>query len=103
MGNKTLDREKILAILSGNSETIHKFGIEKIGLFGSFVNNQFDEKSDIDILIKFIPGCKNFDNLMGLKLFLEDLFSGRQIDLVIEESIKARIKEKILSEVKYAS
>ena len=44
---------------------------------------------------------KTFDNYMGLKLFLEELFS-RRVDLVIKDTLKARIKDRVLSETAYA-
>ena len=42
-----------------------------------------------------------FDNYMDLKFYLEDLFK-REVDLVIESSIKPRLKDNIMREVVYA-
>jgi predicted nucleotidyltransferase len=39
---------------------------------------------------------------MNVKFFLEDLF-GRPVDLVLEETIKPRLRPQILSEVVYAA
>ncbi|MCM8809854.1 MAG: nucleotidyltransferase family protein, partial [Candidatus Omnitrophica bacterium] len=51
-----------------------KFGIKELGIFGSYVRSEQSEKSDIDILVEFEEGCETFDNYMGLKFFIEDLF-----------------------------
>ena len=37
---------------------------------------------------------------MGLLLFLEDLF-GRKVDLAIKDSIKPRIRDRVLAETIY--
>lgn len=54
------------------------FGVDKIGLFGSYAKNSATEDSDIDIYVEF--NHKTFDNLAGLWNYLEDLFH-KKIDL----------------------
>ena len=78
------------------------FKIKEIGIFGSFVKNEadIDDISDIDILISFKKGHKDFFNYMRLKHYLEAIL-GRKVDLVIKDAIKPRLREKILQEVKY--
>ena len=79
-----------------------KFGVSKIGLFGSFVDNRQTEKSDIDFLVEFEEGKKTFDNYMELKYFFEEIFH-RKIDLVTPKSIKPFLKDSILKTVQYAA
>jgi len=78
------------------------FHVNEIGIFGSFVKGQekADNSSDIDILINFKKGHKDFFNYMRLKYYLENLL-GREVDLVIKEAVKPRLKERIFSEVEY--
>lgn len=78
------------------------FHVSEIGIFGSFVKGQekADNNSDIDILITFKKGHKDFFNYMRLKYYLENLL-GREVDLVIKEAVKPRLKERIFSEVEY--
>ncbi|MGJ4789137.1 nucleotidyltransferase family protein [Leptospira koniambonensis] len=83
-------------------ETLQRYGVEHIGLFGSFARNDFNPESDIDILVEFSSGQKTFPNYMGLKIFLEDLFN-RKIDLVIKEKVKPRLKARIIDETIYAA
>jgi len=93
--------KEIMAEIEGNLQSIHKYGVERIGVFGSYVKEGATPQSDIDILVEFRKGEKSFDNYMDLKFFLEDLL-GSKIDLVIKENIKPDLKHHILGEVKYA-
>ena len=94
-------KERILRKIEENYDYIKKYGVKRIGLFGSYVRGEEKEKSDIDILVEFEKGKKTFDNYIGLVLFLEDLF-GCKVDLVIRENIKTLLKPYILKEVVYA-
>ena len=76
------------------------FHIKEIGLFGSFVKGAQSRKSDIDVLVEFQKGHKDFFNYMRLKYYLEEML-GREVDLIIKGAIKPRLKEKILNEVVY--
>lgn len=78
-----------------------KFGVKKIGIFGSFARGEEKEDSDLDVLVVFEEGQKTFDNYMDLKFYLEDLF-GREIDLVTERALKPQLKTIIMKEVVYA-
>jgi len=80
-----LTSQYIIAQLEKHKEDLHKFGIIKIGLFGSFSHNQATEKSDIDFLVEFDDAT--FDKYMDCKFFLEELFS-RKVDLVTKQSLK---------------
>jgi hypothetical protein len=93
--------EILLKEIEKNKESIKKFGVKKIGLFGSYVRDEQQKRSDIDILVEFEKGKKTFDNYMDLKFFLEDLFDC-SVDLVIKEAIKPRLKPYILESVQYA-
>lgn len=92
----------ILTKLDENKATIKKYGIKRIGLFGSYLRNEQKPTSDIDILVEFEKGKITFDNYMDLKFFLEDLFKCK-VDLVMQESIKPDLKPYIMGSVKYAA
>lgn len=83
------------------AEIKSKFGVSKIGIFGSFARGEETEGSDIDVLVEFKVGYKTFDNYMDLKFILQDLF-GRNIDLVTVQALKPQLKKDILHEVIYA-
>ena len=97
-----LTSEDILRIMEENMDKIKEYGVERIGLFGSYTRGKQREESDIDILVKFKKEMKNFDNYMGLKLFLEDILKCK-VDLVTIEAIKPDLKPYILNNVIYAS
>jgi len=75
------------------------YAVKEIGLFGSFTDNTFTEKSDIDIIVELEKpiGWKFFT----LEMFLETTF-GRKVDLVTKNALKEQIKDRILNQVKYA-
>lgn len=78
-----------------------RFGVAKIGIFGSYVRGEEQPESDVDVLVAFRKGEETFNNYMDCKFYLEDLF-GRKVDLVMNGAIKKRLKPYILGEVVYA-
>jgi predicted nucleotidyltransferase len=95
-------KEDLLRLITEHQDEIKRFGVERCGLFGSYVRDQSTSKSDIDVLVEFEPGKKTFDNFMHLTFFLEGLF-GRRVDLVTVESLSPYIGPRILEEVEYAA
>ena len=96
-----LSNDTILKKIEENRKIIREYGIKRIGLFGSYVRSEQKHGSDIDVLVEFEEGEKTFDNYMDLKFFLEELF-GCNVDLVIAEAVKPRLKSYILENVRYA-
>jgi len=92
-------RDDVLDILEKNRETIRGFGVRSIGLFGSCARGEEGEASDLDFLVEL--NDRTFDAYMGLKEFLEGLF-GCRVDLVLENTIKPRLRESIMKEVVHA-
>lgn len=88
-------REKILKILEENQNTIKSYGVKRLGLFGSCARGECSEASDLDFVVEFDK--KSFDLYMDLKAFLEELF-GCQVDLVLADTIKPRLRTTILEE-----
>jgi uncharacterized protein len=64
-------------------------GVDKLYLFGSILGSSFNEKSDVDFLVKFkdIDLLKYADNYFELKFSLENLLN-RPIDLLEEQTLK---------------
>ncbi|MBU2062253.1 MAG: nucleotidyltransferase domain-containing protein [Bacteroidetes bacterium] len=65
-----------------------KYDIKTMYVFGSATTRDFNESSDIDILISFkeIPFEKYTDNYFDLHVELERLFN-RKVDLLTERSL----------------
>lgn len=82
-----------MGIVDQNIEDVKKlcilYNVEKMYLFGSALNSNFKQESDIDLLVKFksIELSKYFDNYINFKENLEKLF-GRQVDLVEEQTLR---------------
>ena len=69
---------------------------EKITIFGSFTRNKkgsFNDKSDIDILVKFKDN-KSILEIMRIKEELQLLIL-RKVDLILEENIRNYMAESI--------
>ena len=77
-------------------ERLKKEGAEKITIFGSFTHNKkgsFNDKSDIDILVKFKDNKSMFE-IMKIKEDLQSLIL-RKVDLVLEENIRNYMVQSI--------
>ena len=96
----TRNREEILKAIQQNNASLRKYGVRRLGVFGSFARDEAGPDSDVDVLVELEK--KTFRSYMGLKLFLEELL-GRPVDLVLTESIKPRLRETILRETVYAA
>lgn len=77
-----------------------QFHVKQIGLFGSYLRNEQHEKSDVDILVEFEKGHKDFFNYLRLKSYLEEIL-GASVDLVMKEAVKPKLKDTILGHVHY--
>ena len=92
----------VLALLRQATPDLKKrFGVAKIGIFGSYIRGEERPDSDVDVLVLFRKGEEIFDNYMDCKFYLEDLF-GCKVDLVMKGAIKKRLKPYIVREVVYA-
>ncbi len=94
-----MTREEILETLEDNLGILRGFGVKKLGLFGSYACGDADSESDLDFVVELED--KTFDAYMGLKEYLEELF-GLPVDLVIADTIKPRLRKRILQETQYA-
>jgi len=77
------------------------YDVKTMHVFGSACTENFNEKSDIDILISFkdISIEKYTDNYFDLHYKLEELF-GRKIDLLTENSLSNPYFIKSIEETK---
>ena len=87
--DNSLAPKKIIGSLERSREDLRKYGVKRIGLFGSYLRMKGKKRSDVDFLVVLQP--PTFDNYMGLKFFLERLFR-RKVDLVTKESLKHSLK-----------
>lgn len=84
--------------ISENNLTLKNLGVNKLFLFGSVAKGYNTENSDIDFIVQFEIGKKNFDNYMDLAFKLEELFLTK-VDLITLDSLEGDLKKVILTEV----
>jgi hypothetical protein len=78
------------------SPILQRYGVKKVGLFGSCVRGDMRANSDIDILVEIERDISLLD-FVGLKLEIEEVL-GNKVDLVEYNTIKPLLREKILKE-----
>src|ERR1700690_4248306 len=86
--------------LETHKDIIKKFGIKRIGIFGSVARNEERPDSDIDLLLDFEPGEKTYRNFYNSSSFLESLFS-RPIDVTTPQAINSRLNKYIDKDITY--
>ncbi|GHV84499.1 hypothetical protein AGMMS50230_01070 [Spirochaetia bacterium] len=82
-----------------------KYYINELSIFGSSIRDDFNQNSDIDILVSFNNSNINLFDIMDLENEFSKLLN-REVDIVEKESLKNPIrKNKILStrEIIYAA
>jgi uncharacterized protein len=96
-----MNKDDIVAFLKTHKEEMKKkYGVKKIGLFGSYVRGVARKDSDIDIAVE-LDDKYIFRNFFALEEYLKRNLN-KNIDLGIESAIKPAVKEKILDEIVYA-
>jgi len=86
------------------AEFCQRHHIRKLALFGSVLRDEFDSKSDVDVLVEFEPGHTPGLALIRLEDELAAIFGGRKVDLVTPKFLNRRIRDRVLAEaeVQYA-
>ncbi len=79
-------------------ELIQKYFVNSIGLFGSIVRDDFNDKSDVDIIVDFSKpiGIEFID----LANYIESKLS-KKVDLVSRNGVKPKYFHQIESEIIY--
>lgn len=75
-----------------------RFGVTKIGIFGSFARGEQTPKSDVDVLVDFAQGYATLHNFIGLSDYLEALFR-RKVDLLTVGGVDKYIRPYVEAEV----
>lgn len=96
-----ITKDYILTAIRKHRSDLTRFGVQSVGLFGSYVRNEQTEKSDIDLLIDFDPEKENFDNYMALCDYLDVLFRNEKVEVVTRNGLSPHIGPAILKEVQY--
>lgn len=99
MRNTAISRRKVEEIIKQQKKELEeRFKIKEIGIFGSYARGEQKKASDIDILVEMELESQTFRNYMRLKFFLEKILDSK-VDLVLKDTIKEQLKDRILREV----
>ena len=94
-----MTKKTVLNSIRVHKKELHeKFTVRKIGVFGSLARDDADGESDVDVLVEFDQ--PTFDHYMDLKFFLEQLLNV-EVDLVMADTVKPRLRPYISQEVVY--
>ena len=80
-----------------NAEMAKQFGVKSLLLFGSVARDEATSISDVDLLVEFNRPVGYF-GLFALQDYLEKLL-GCPVDLGTPESLKPRIRERVMGEL----
>lgn len=97
-----MNKIEILKYLKSKQDFFrNNFGIEFVGIFGSFSRDEATDDSDIDILYTIKKNVK-FSMFTYLKInkILEEFFH-RKVDLVRDETLKPTFKKYIEKDLMY--
>ncbi|MEK6913094.1 MAG: nucleotidyltransferase family protein [Nanoarchaeota archaeon] len=88
------DKKSIEPIKSKIIKILKKHGVVRAGIFGSYARGEQNEKSDIDILVKFDGSLLT---LVGIERELKESL-GKKVDLLTYKSIHPLLKDRILKD-----
>ena len=95
-----MGKKEIIEIIRSNKRELElRYGVQRLGLFGSYVREKQRKKSDIDILVKFNRDIDLFE-FVDLREYLENQLNSK-VDLVMESALKPNLGKRILAEVEY--
>ena len=93
-------KEEILTILKYELPHLReRYGIRKIGLFGSYSREEQGPASDVDLLVEFEKPI-GFFRFLAVEDYIEERL-GVKTELVTDDALKPRMRPHVLEEVIY--
>lgn len=91
-------RSDVLDRLTTDASTLRGMGLARCAVFGPFTRDQaIQPESDVDLLVSFQPGRKDFDAYLELVDHLETILA-RRVDLVTTEGLSRHLAASVLAE-----
>ncbi len=94
-----ISKDDIKKKLKENSTILKEFHVSRIGIFGSFINGNATEESDVDLLVDFSDTISLFQ-FVHLSDSITS-FLNQKVDIVTVDGIKPLIKNQIMTEVEW--
>lgn len=93
-------REEILRTIKTDLPYLsEKYGVRKIGLFGSYSRGEAREDSDIDLLVEFERPI-GFFKFVELEDYLAEKF-GIKVELVTDDALKPLVRPHVMEDIVY--
>jgi predicted nucleotidyltransferase len=94
------DLGEIAARIRANGDTFRdRFGVARIGVFGSFVYGEQARDSDVDLLVEFTRKPSGFAYFEPA-VFAEEIL-GREVEFVEPAFLRERLRDRVLEDTVY--
>ncbi len=80
----------------GGSFWVERYGVEVVGLFGSYARGEPKQGSDVDLLVDILRPISLFE-LIGAEIYLSQIL-GVNVDLIPKRDVREELRESILKE-----
>jgi|SRR6056297_1726004 len=95
----TKDLDSCITRLQNNMSAMNKeYDVKSIAIFGSYLHDNQDEESDLDLLVEFEESPTLFQ-FIRLENYLSDLL-GMDVDLVMKDALKPGIAKRVKEEAR---
>lgn len=91
------NKKELIECINNYADHLRSYDIYTISIFGSFLRGDQTDNSDIDLIVEFHQGKKNYRNFFNTYELLERI-TNRKIELITSSSLKPFIRKKILRE-----
>ena len=99
-----MNRNQVLKIIADHRETLARdFGVKSLAVFGPVVRDEATPASDVDLLVEFDGRSVGLFHLSRTQHYLESIIGIARVDLVLRDSVKPALKERILREAIHAA
>ena len=90
-------RDEIRSLIKQHRNLLaDRYGVEVVGLFGSYAGLDPEPGSDIDLLAEILRPVSLFE-LIGAEIYLSEVL-GIKVDLIPQRDVREELKETILRE-----
>lgn len=93
--------DEALEKLRGAKPLLDRYGVARIGVFGSVARGEAGPDSDVDVLVEFKPEQHPGLDFFALRDSLEGLL-GVDVDLATSKSLHRLMRDRVMREVAYA-
>jgi predicted nucleotidyltransferase len=94
------NKQQAFERIQSHQSALKQLGAARLGLFGSFVRNEQQTDSDVDIVVEFEEGKKKLHNFLDMADYLEEVMA-RKVDLLTWEGMAEFVRKHVANEVEY--